>query len=62
MRTCPLNSSLFLSWLRSIWMVREPLDVVGGTPIGPRPIKSKCLSWVNRVALTARRSLPVFPD
>src|SRR5260221_8106498 len=30
MRTCPLNSSLFLSWLRSIWMVREPLDVVGG--------------------------------
>jgi hypothetical protein len=30
MRTCPLNSSLFLSWLRSIWMVGEALDVGGG--------------------------------
>jgi hypothetical protein len=30
MRTCPLNSSLFLSWLRSIWMVGESFDVGGG--------------------------------
>jgi hypothetical protein len=30
MRTCPLNSSLFLSWLRLIWMVGEALDVGGG--------------------------------
>jgi hypothetical protein len=30
MRTCPLNSNLFLSWLRSIWMVGEALDVGGG--------------------------------
>jgi hypothetical protein len=30
MRTCPLNSSSFLSWLRLIWMVGEALDVGGG--------------------------------
>jgi hypothetical protein len=30
MRTCPINSSLFLSWLRLIWMVGEALDVGGG--------------------------------
>jgi hypothetical protein len=30
MRTCPLNSSLFLSWLRSIWMAGEALDAGGG--------------------------------
>jgi hypothetical protein len=27
MRTCPLNSNLFLIWLRLIWMVGEALDV-----------------------------------
>ena len=30
MRTCPLNSSSFLSWLRLILMVGEALDVGGG--------------------------------
>ena len=30
MRTCPLNSILFLSWLRLSWMVGEALDVGGG--------------------------------
>src|ERR1700730_12835125 len=30
MRTCPLNTSLFLSRLRLIWMVGEALDVGGG--------------------------------
>jgi hypothetical protein len=30
MRTCPLNTSLFLSWLRLIWMVGEALDVGRG--------------------------------
>jgi len=30
MLTCPLNSSLFFSWLRLIWMVGEALDVGGG--------------------------------
>jgi hypothetical protein len=35
MRTCPLNSSSFLSWLRLIWMVGEALDVgAEATPIG----------------------------
>ena len=30
MQTCPINSSLFLSWLRLIWMVAEALDVGAG--------------------------------
>jgi len=29
MPTCPLNSSLILSWLRSIWMAGESFDVGG---------------------------------
>ncbi|SHI05263.1 hypothetical protein SAMN05443248_7771 [Bradyrhizobium erythrophlei] len=30
MLTCPLNSSLFLSWLRLILVVGESFDVGGG--------------------------------
>jgi hypothetical protein len=32
------------------------------TPIEAGPDKVQCPSWVNRVTLTARRSLPVFPN
>jgi len=69
MRTCPLNTSLFLSRLRLIWMVGEALDVGGGDSDRPAsyqehppPIKSRCLIRVNLVVLTVGRSLPVYPD
>jgi hypothetical protein len=39
MRTCPLNSSLFLSWLRLIWTLREALVVGGGD--SDRPLLSR---------------------
>jgi hypothetical protein len=31
------------------------------TPIGPPPIKSRCLIGVNRVVLTVGQPLPVYP-
>jgi hypothetical protein len=67
MRTCPLNSSLFLSWLRSVWWLEKRLMSAEATPIGPPPIKSRCLIRVIRVrvirvGLEIGRSLPLCPS
>lgn len=58
--TCPLNSSLFLSWLRLIWMVGEALDVGGGDSDRAPPIKSRCLIRVNNGPDGPETPLPVY--
>jgi hypothetical protein len=47
MRTCPLNSSLFLSWLRLIWMVGEALDVGGGNSDRAASYQEQMSHWVK---------------
>jgi hypothetical protein len=52
MRTCPINSSLFLSWLRLIWMVGEALDVGGGDSDRAASYQEQMSHWGSKTEVT----------